>query len=101
MMDIKKSFFLALSLITLVSCAPENSDGSNPLTYSSCSIIDSAALLASDRAMDVSQCWDGVNYKEKSLALNWCAAKVAEYMGQRYLVGHTVEYQVSSTNCPG
>ena len=55
--------------------------------------------MASDRAKDVSQCWDGVNYREKSLAMDWCAKKVTDYMG-KYILGHDVKYQVSSTNCP-
>jgi hypothetical protein len=83
----------------LSSCAAENSDGSDPRTYSSCSITDSSALLASDRAKDISQCWDGVDYKEKSLALDWCAGLVSNYIAENYLVGHSVEYMVSSTNC--
>ena len=85
--------------LVITSCGGGNSDGSSASTYSSCSITESQALLASDRATDVSQCWDGVNYEEKALALDWCAKKVNTYMG-RYIFGHTVKYQVTSTNCP-
>ena len=94
---IKLTAVLVCSL-AVTSCG-DNSDGSDASTYSSCSIIESQALLASDRATDVSQCWDGVNYTEKSLATSWCAEKINTYMG-RYIFGHTVKYQVSSTNCP-
>jgi hypothetical protein len=86
-----------LVLPLLISCT--NSDGSDPTTYSSCSITSSSALFASDRARDVRQCWDGVSYEERSLAMNWCAAKVNSYMG-RYIFGHSIQYQLASTNCP-
>lgn len=89
-----------LFISILASCGGKNSDGSDATTYSSCSITSSQALLASDRAKDVQQCWDGVNYEEKSLAMSWCAEKVNTYMGAEYTVGHSVEYQVASTNCP-
>ena len=77
----------------------ENSDGSDKSTYSSCSITSSEAVWAEDRAEDINQCWDGVDYEERSLALDWCRKKVANYMS-RYVVGHTVEFEVRSTNCP-
>ena len=93
----KRSIYIGI-LILLVGCG-ENSDGSSKNTYSSCSIISSKALLASDRARDVSQCWDGVNYREKSLAMDWCSKNVNSYMG-KYNLGHDVEYQATSTNCP-
>ena len=86
---------IAVSLIA--SCS--NSDGSDPTTFSSCSITSSSALFASDRASDVRQCWDGVDYKEKSLAMNWCASKVNTYMG-KYTFGHSIQYVVASTDCP-
>jgi len=92
-------FIMGLSL-SIISCGTENSDGSDATTYTSCSIIESSALFAGDRAKDVSQCWDGVNYKEKTLAQTWCAEKVNTYIGNEYLFGHSVVYQVSSTNCP-
>ena len=77
----------------------DNSDGSKASTYSSCTITQSDALLAEDRSKDVSQCWDGVDYKEQNLALNWCAEKVSAYIDSEYVFGHSVEYQVASTNC--
>lgn len=89
-----------ISSLSIISCSPENSDGSDPTTYSSCSITSSSALFASDRALDVSQCWDGVDYKEKSLALSWCAELVNTYISEQYILGHSVEYTVASTNCP-
>ena len=95
---IKLTAVLVCSLA--VAACGGNSDGSDATTYSSCTITQSQALLASDRAADVNQCWDGVDYEEKSLALNWCKDKVSTYIGNRYVFGHTVEYQVSSTNCP-
>jgi len=78
----------------------ENSDGSDKSTYSSCSIKESGAVWAEDRAEDINQCWDGVNYEEKSLALDWCRKKVADYMGKKYVVGHSISFEVKSTNCP-
>ena len=94
-----KPLAILICSLALTSCGGENSDGSSKSTYSSCSITESHAILASDKARDVSQCWDGVNYKEKSLALDWCSKKVNTYMG-RYVFGHTIKYQVTSTNCP-
>jgi hypothetical protein len=94
---IKLGSILICSLF-VASCV-ENSDGSDATTYSSCSITSSGATFASDRARDVSQCWDGVDYEEKSLALSWCGEKVNTYMG-RYIFGHSIQYVVSSTNCP-
>ena len=92
---------LFLCSLAITSCGGgENSDGSDASTYTSCSITESQALLASDRAADVSQCWDGVNYEEKSLALDWCKTKVNAYIGNRYIFGHSVQLQVASTNCP-
>ena len=88
-------------LIFILGCGEEskNSDGSNKTTYTSCSITESKAILATDRAKDVSQCWGGVNYKEESLAMDWCKKHVNSYMG-RYVFGHDVEFKVASTNCP-
>jgi hypothetical protein len=92
---------LALSALTLASCGgAENSDGSKRYTYSSCSITDSGAVLASDRAKDMRQCWDGVNYEEQSTAMRWCGQKVSSYISREYTFGHSVEYLVASTNCP-
>lgn len=98
----RKAFVLA-SFILVASCGDktsENSDGSNATTYTSCSITSSSAILAADRAKDVSQCWDGVDYKEKSTAMNWCTEKVNSYIGQNYIFGHSIKYQIASTNCP-
>jgi hypothetical protein len=102
-MNTRLLLILVFSL-SLASCSkkPENSknsDGSNKTTYSSCTITESSALYASDRATDVRQCWDGVDYKEKSLAQTWCGEKVNTYMG-KYIFGHAIKYQVTSTNCP-
>lgn len=96
MIKIRGLIVVALALL-ITSCT--NSDGSDASTYSSCSITSSSALFASDRASDVRQCWDGVDYEEQSLAMNWCASKVNSYMG-KYLFGHSIKYQVASTNCP-
>lgn len=96
-----KKYIIAITAsLSLASCGSENSDGSDKTTYSSCSIIDSEALYADDRANDVAQCWDGVDYEEKSLALNWCSGKVSQYMADNYIFGHSVRYQVASTYCP-
>jgi len=91
---------LTLSCAFLLSgCGGENSDGSDATTYSSCSITDSAAAFAGDRSKDVSQCWDGADYEEKSLALDWCEQKVSDYIASEYVLGHQVEFRVASTNC--
>lgn len=97
---IKKLIFILAFSLSIISCSPENSDGSDATTYTSCSITSSSALFAGDRALDVSQCWDGVNYEEQSLALSWCADLVNTYISDRYIFGHAVEYAVASTNCP-
>ena len=94
----KKIGGIIIFIFLFLGCG-ENSDGSDKSTYSSCSITSSKAVWAEDRAEDISQCWDGVDYKEKSLALDWCRKKVANYMS-RYVVGHTIEFEVKSTNCP-
>lgn len=98
MMNTKLIIILGFSIF-LASCGGTNSDGSNKSTYSSCSITESSALLASDRARDISQCWDGVNIEEKALALDWCGKKASAYM-ERYIIGHSYKIQVASTNCP-
>ena len=95
----QKVFILAVCIL-VTSCGSVNSDGSDATTYTSCSITSSEALLAGDRASDVAQCWDGLDYKEKSLALTWCTQQVTTYIGARYIFGHAVQYTVASTNCP-
>ncbi|EWH12072.1 hypothetical protein DS2_00070 [Catenovulum agarivorans DS-2] len=95
-----KYLYCLAFVFSIVACSSENSDGSDKSTYSSCSITDSDALFASDRAKDVAQCWDGANIEEKHLAMDWCKKKVTGYMGDEYLIGHSVTYQVASTNCP-
>jgi len=95
---VKKNFGIIVLTFLLLGCG-ENSDGSDKSTYSSCSITSSNALLSSDRATDVSQCWDGVNYREKNLAMDWCGKLVNNYMS-RYSDGHGIKYKVASTNCP-
>ena len=97
---IKKIIFMFAFSLSIISCSPKNSDGSDATTYSSCSITSSNAQLADDRARDVSQCWDGVSYGESSLALSWCAEKVNTYISDSYTFGPAVEYIVASTNCP-
>lgn len=86
-------------MMTLAACSSKNSDGSDATTYFSCSITDSSARLSEDRAKDMTQCWDGVDIKEKGKALDWCRKKVAQYM-TRYTVSHGFKYEVKSTNCP-
>jgi len=91
--------FLCISF-QILGCSDENDDGSKKDTYSSCKIIKSEALLASDRSYDLQQCWDGVDYESKGDALAWCESKVNNYISNRYLIGHSVTYAVESTNCP-
>ena len=63
-----------------------------------CDITDSDALYASDRAKDISQCW---NVKEDKLAdaSNWCKARVSSYIDDEYIFGHSVEYEIRSGKC--
>ncbi|MGO2137038.1 MAG: hypothetical protein ACTH3S_16605 [Marinobacter sp.] len=91
---------LATTFILAACGGSENSDGSKKSTYSSCSITKSEALFAGDLANDLKQCWDGVNYEEQNLALKWCQQKVSAYMDSAYIVGHSIEFEVASTNCP-
>ena len=86
-------------VMSMTGCGGENSDGSDATTYSSCRISNSEALLASDRSIDLAQCWDGVDYKKQSTALAWCSQQVSSYISSEYIFGHTVEYSVASTNC--
>ena len=94
----KKIISLTVVIYLFQGCGV-NSDGSSRTTYSSCSIVSSEALLATDRANDVSQCWDGVDYVEKSLALDWCRIRASSYMA-KYIIGHAYSVEVKSTNCP-
>jgi len=98
----KRPLVILTTCLVLTACGGggDNSDGSKASTYSSCTITKSEALLASDRATDLKQCWDGVDYEEQNLALNWCSQKVSDYIASAYLLGHSVEFEVASTNCP-
>jgi hypothetical protein len=96
----KHLLLISIVSIACVSCGGENSDGSDATTYTSCSITNSVALFADDRAKDISQCWDGVDYEEKSLAQSWCSEQVSSYISSEYIFGHSVSYLVASTNCP-
>lgn len=98
-----KRLLTVLPLCTILAACGgggDNSDGSKSSTYSSCTITKSDALLAGDRSKDLQQCWDGVDYEEKNLAMNWCRQKVTQYIADEYIAGHSVEYEVASTNCP-
>lgn len=98
-----KRFLAVVPILTILSACgggSENSDGSKASTYTSCTITSSEALLADDRATDLQQCWDGVDYEEQNLALSWCRQKVSAYIDDQYAFGHPVEYEVASTNCP-
>ena len=93
---------ILLSLVFVLSgCDGENEDGSSINTYSSCKIIDSQALLASDQENDLNQCWNasGNGYESQSDAMQWCEEEISNYMVNRYLIGHTVKYSVQSTYC--
>lgn len=68
-------------------------------TYSSCQITYSDAVYSKDRSTDLRQCWDGVDYRSESRALDWCGNMVNDYMTRRYTFGHTVEYRVSASYC--
>jgi len=97
-----KKIFLALFLVGITGCGGENSDGSDKLTYSSCKITSSSALLASDREHDLSQCWNasGSGYEGQGDAQQWCEKQVNSYIANRYVFGHSVVYGVESTYCP-
>ncbi len=97
----KKVMFILL-MSTLSGCGGTNSDGSDKSTYSSCKIIQSSALFASDREHDLSQCWNasGNGYESQGNAMQWCASTVDSYMSERYLMGHSVTYSIGSTYCP-
>ncbi len=93
---------LILAMTTLLMACLENSDGSSRSTYSSCKITQSNALYNSDKANDLKQCWNLPNggYESKGDAMQFCAQKVAEYMSNTYLMGHSVTYMAESTYCP-
>ncbi len=93
---------IVISLAVLVSgCGGSNEDGSSKFTYSSCKIIKSSALLASDRDKDLKQCWNasGKGYESQGDAMQWCERTVNSYIASNYLVGHSVTYAVESTYC--
>ncbi len=96
-----KALFILITVFSLSACGPTNNDGSSKLTYSSCKIISSNALFASDRDKDLRQCWNaaGNGYESKGDALQWCEREVNAYLSKEYLFGHTVTYSVESTNC--
>jgi len=90
---------LAVTGLLLLSGCVENSDGSDPTTYSSCSIEESYASNLEDQARDYKTCWDGVNYKEKNLATQWCKKNITTYRA-RHHANYSIKYAVNSTNCP-
>lgn len=93
---------LIVSVLFIVSaCGGSNDDGSAKSTYSSCKIISSKALFATDRDKDLKQCWNagGKGYESKGDAIQWCEKQVNIYMANNYLIGHTVTYAVESTYC--
>lgn len=95
--------YLAVLFVTVVlsACGGTNDDGSSKSTYSSCKITKSEALFAEDRDQDLKQCWNaaGNGYESQGDALQWCERQVNSYIASKYLVGHTVQYAVESTNC--
>jgi hypothetical protein len=98
----KMKKLLILSFALLLSACGSNDDGSSKSTYSSCKIISSEALFASDRNNDLSQCWNasGNGYESQGDALQWCEQQVNAYIADTYIFGHTVTYAVESTYCP-
>lgn len=100
--NLNLKIFTALGTILLLSaCGGSNSDGSSKSTYSSCKIISSQAMFASDRDNDLKQCWNaaGNGYESKGDAMQWCEKQINNYMSSRYLIGHTITYAVQSNYC--
>lgn len=96
-----KKPIVIVAVVALSACGGSNPDGSSKSTFSSCKIIKSEALLASDRNNDLSQCWNasGEGYESKGDALQWCEKQVNAYMANNYVFGHPVSYMVESTYC--
>lgn len=96
-----KKLLILSCLLALQACGGSNSDGSSKFTYSSCKIVSSNALLASDRDKDLRQCWNapGEGYESKGDALQWCERQVNSYLAANYLIGHSVTYVTESTYC--
>ncbi|QTH63747.1 hypothetical protein J1N51_13685 [Psychrosphaera ytuae] len=96
-----KNLALIFTAVVLSACGGTNDDGSSKSTYSSCKITKSEALFAEDRDQDLKQCWNaaGKGYESQGDALQWCERQVNSYIASRYVVGHTVQYMVESTNC--
>lgn len=103
------SIFLFASL--LASCGGDDKSSASKIsgskgsdgdvsTYDTCQITQSNALFASDRSADLSQCWSIKPTRDQTNALSQCRALVSNYIGNRYVVGHSVEYSVASTSCP-
>lgn len=93
----KKHIITFAAAILLTACGGSDGDVS---TYDTCQIKQSSALLATDRAKDLSQCWGIRPTEDQQNALSQCRTLVSSYLASRYIVGHDVEYSVSSSSCP-
>lgn len=94
-----KYIIISTAAILLTACGGGGSDG-DASTYDTCQIEQSSALLATDRAKDVSQCWKIQPTEDKQNALSQCKTIVSNYISRQYLLGHQVQYSVSSSSCP-
>jgi len=94
-----KYIIISVAAILLSACGDGGSDG-DASTYDTCQIQQSSALLATDRARDLSQCWRIQPTEDQRNALSQCKSLVSSYLSRQYVFGHSVEYSVSSSSCP-
>ncbi len=82
---------ILITIATLNGCDSDTVDA-----YNVCRITSSGAILATDRANDLQQCWNGLGIKNKHKALSACEQLASKYIASKYLVGHAVEVQVTN-----
>lgn len=87
----------AAVIFACIVCSGCPIDSDEEETYA-CDITSSSALFASDRKIDIDQCW---NTKQESLseANKWCQSRVTSYIDDRYVFGHDVQYIVRKGKC--
>jgi hypothetical protein len=95
-----KYFLIPVMTILLSACGGEGGSDGDASTYDTCQITQSSALFSADRAKDVSQCWTIRATEDKNNALAQCETLASNYIAREYMVGHSVDYQVSSSSCP-
>lgn len=95
-----KYLLIPACVLLLTACGGDSSSDGKASTYDTCRITDSSALFASDRANDIAQCWTISSTSDQQNAIAQCSSLVSSYIASEYLIGHSVQYSVSSSSCP-